>query len=286
MGGPRVAAMANTVLSGSVRSPAASPGPRDSRARVVLDWAASSDAGTCRNHNEDSWRVLEEHGLMVLADGMGGYSAGEVASAIAVDGVCAHVSDDPGAGAAADPCAELRRAISAANAAILAAAARRPECLGMGTTLVAAWVVGRRLHHAHVGDSRAYLLREGVLLRLTSDHSMRQAMVDAGVVGADSTRRAAFRGVLTRALGVESLVQADAGTVELEPGDRLLLCSDGLTDLVDDARIRAVLAGPDGCAAQARQLVAHALEAGGHDNVTAIVARPADAEASLLLGRA
>lgn len=285
MGGPRVAAMANTVLSGSVRSPAASPGPRDSRARVVLDWAASSDAGTCRNHNEDSWRVLEEHGLMVLADGMGGYSAGEVASAIAVDGVCAHVSDDPGAGAAADPCAELRRAISAANAAILAAAARRPECLGMGTTLVAAWVVGRRLHHAHVGDSRAYLLREGVLLRLTSDHSMRQAMVDAGVVGA--TRRAARRcGVLTRALGVESLVQADAGTVELEPGTGCCCAPTASPTSSTMPGSGPFSRGRDGCAAQARQLVAHALEAGGHDNVTAIVARPADAEASLLLGRA
>jgi protein phosphatase len=103
-------------------------------------------------------------------------------------------------------------------------------------------------------------------------------MVDAGVVDAESARHSAFRGVLTRALGVESLVQADAGSVELAPGDRVLLCSDGLTDLVDDARIRDVIAGPESCSAQARQLVAQALDAGGHDNVTAIVARLADPE--------
>jgi protein phosphatase len=245
---------------------------------LPFDAAAASDAGRSRGHNEDSWCVDPATGLLAVADGMGGYNAGEVASSLAVQSVAACLREDAAAvQGQGDDLDLLARAVEAANAAILALAARRPECLGMGTTVVLARLAGPRLSYAHVGDSRLYLMRGDRLARLTRDHSVGQAMIDAGIAESAQLRRATLGGVLTRALGVERTVQADFGVVEIEPGDVLLLCSDGLTDLVTDEAIAACLRRGSGAAGRAEALVRAALDAGGSDNVTAVVALPAEA---------
>jgi serine/threonine protein phosphatase PrpC len=259
-----------TAVSGWVRRHAEHP-------VQLIDWAGLSDPGCQRAHNEDSWRMVPEAGLMVLADGMGGYNAGEVASAVAVDSVAGFPFEDPSVEGSADPLEQLAAAFAGANSSIIAAAAGRPECLGMGSTLAVAWVAGSRLFHAHVGDSRVYLLRSGRLARLTRDHSVGQAMRDAGVAEQSSSVRASLRGVLTKALGVESSVEPDFGEVALEPGDRVLLCSDGISDLVPDAAIARQLARDEPVHAVAGGLVEAALKAGGADNATVVLAAFASA---------
>lgn len=237
---------------------------------LLFDWAAATDAGRIRTHNEDNWHFGESARLFTLADGMGGYNAGEVASAIAIEQVQAFVAAECEHGLAdADRPSVLERAITAANAAILAAAARRPECLGMGTTMVCAWLDEHQIRLAHVGDSRAYLLRDRKLTALTRDHSVGQAMVDAGV-GRSVNARQIMGGVLTRALGVEPVVQVESSVIRRRLGDRLLLCSDGLTDMLPEREIRLVMQRSDRAADCAQRLVAAALAAGGHDNVTAM----------------
>jgi PPM family protein phosphatase len=241
----------------------------------MLAWelACVSDAGHERAHNEDACAIDARNGLILLADGMGGYNAGEVASALAIEHASAvlrhHIRRELDLTAQADT---VRHAIAAANAAILAAAARRPECLGMGTTLVAASVGPRILNIGHVGDSRAYLYRSGHLARLTHDHSVGQAMIDAGVLDEQTVRLSTLRGVLTRALGVESRVDVDLCQIEWFDGDRLLFCSDGLTDMVGDSDIAAILAGESCAQAGAQRLTQAALDAGGHDNISVIIA--------------
>ncbi len=235
-----------------------------------LDWGAASDAGRSRTHNEDCWKEQAELGVFVLADGMGGYNAGEVASSIAVDAVVDFLAAASQQARLRDPSAGLIQAILRANEAILAAAARRPECLGMGTTVAAVAFVRDSAWFAHVGDSRVYLQRAGALVRLTRDHSVGQAMADAGLAG-DAAKTMAMGGVLTRALGVGVSVDPDVGHVGVADGDRLLLCSDGLTDLVAEESIRGLLGRREPADLVARLLIEAALDAGGLDNVTALV---------------
>lgn len=242
------------------------------QAMLAWDCASASDTGRERPHNEDAIYLNASSGLLLLADGMGGYNAGEVASRMAIeqarDTLIQMASDE----ADAPVTAALQRAFFEANAAILAAAARRPECLGMGTTLVGAVVHNHLVSFAHVGDSRLYLLRNRQLARLTHDHSVGQAMIDAGVLDERAARLSTLRGVLTRALGVEPAVDADAGQFEWQAGDRLLLCSDGLTDMIDDAQIASVMAAEGSALEIAGALVHAALDAGGHDNVSVVLA--------------
>ncbi|MGE0315621.1 MAG: Stp1/IreP family PP2C-type Ser/Thr phosphatase [Lautropia sp.] len=252
---------------------AAAGAGRGGSAAPIVQYAALSDIGSERPHNEDRWQVAPDSGLLVVADGMGGYRAGEVAAELAVQTVCQLVQDLLALGM--EPGEALARAIAAANDEIRDFAMANPECLGMGTTVICAIVAERRVHLAHVGDSRAYLLRDARLSRLTRDHSIGQQIVDAGRLSEHEVREFAARGILTRALGVEDAVQADAQTLDWREGDTLLLCSDGLTDPVDDTAIEALLlaqadAGPG---AQARALIGGALQAGGADNITAVVAR-------------
>lgn len=253
-----------------------------------LHWAVRSEAGPVRPHNEDACAALgfdrDAGALLVLADGMGGYHAGEVASRLAVDTIVAALQPELGqrrpAGEGAEP---LVAALAKANAAILSHAARRADCLGMGTTAVVALVRDGELVHAHVGDSRLYLQRGGRLRRLTRDHSLGEVLVNTGEAPGDAPQRAGLRGVLTRALGPEAIVQPDAGATTLLAGDWLVLCSDGLTDHVDDARIQAVLAQADRLDAHDRRaeaachaLVEAALADGGSDNVSVIALRVTD----------
>lgn len=256
-------------------------GRNNTQPSPMLHWdcVSASDRGHERSHNEDATCLNLLAGLMILADGMGGYNAGEVASALAIEHARDYLCQELPCGGA-DSCLTsnsrateaVSQAIAVANAAILAAAARRPECLGMGTTLVIAAVSTRCVTIGHVGDSRVYLLRSGHLSRLTHDHSVGQAMIDSGVLDEQAARLSTLRGVLTRALGVESAVDADISQLEWQNGDRLLLCSDGLTDMVRDSEIKAILEQAPDADEGSRTLIQAALDAGGHDNVSVVLA--------------
>ena len=241
-------------------------------AEAPVPWALVTDPGPARPHNEDRWRVCDATGVFALADGMGGYNAGEVASEIATRTVAELVGALRAAGLSnADA---LVRAVSAADAGIVEFAHTRPECLGMATTLVVASIHAGRLTVAHVGDSRAYLLRDGALQRLTRDHSIGQQMLDTGRMSESQVRRLPARGILTRALGIETEPPV-ADVVELDwlAGDLLLLCSDGLTDSLDDARIAAALDVPGtALGARASALIVAALEHGCTDDATVLLA--------------
>jgi PPM family protein phosphatase len=262
--------------------PSASRKPADGKASPgpAVHFAALSDVGSARPHNEDRWQVVPEHGLIIVADGMGGYNAGEVAAELAVQTACQLVPDLLVLGLA--PGEALVRGISASNDQIREYALGNPDCLGMGTTIVCAIVAAGQLHLAHIGDSRAYLFRDGQLRRLTRDHSIGQEIVESGKLSEAEVRELPARGILTRALGVEENVVCDSLSLDWLPGDTLVLCSDGLTDLVTDPIIEQLLvdAAPEGPGAQVRSLIGGALQAGGADNVTAVVVRAADGQPS------
>ena len=236
---------------------------------------AGTDVGRLRSGNEDSH--LRGRTVFAVADGLGGHQGGEVASAMAVEPLAAL---DGRAYADAREAAEaLAEAIGEANLAILRRARSDPELWGMGTTVTAAAVAGDRvLQLAHVGDSRAYLLRAGAPLRqLTTDHTVVQEAVARGLLTRQQAAVHPQRGVVTRAVGLDPQVPVDLPEpLELEPGDQVLLCSDGLTEVVDDEPIAAVLAsqadGDDAC----RALIAAANQGGGPDNVTVVLLRAAD----------
>ncbi len=237
-----------------------------------LRYAALSDTGLVRPHNEDRWGAVDDEGLFVVADGMGGYNAGEIAAELAVRTACERIRQTNGGAAVLN--AAMQSALERCNHEIRVYAAAHPDCLGMGTTIIVCVIRGDRLHVAHIGDSRAYLLRDGLLRRVTRDHSIGQQITDSGALTEDQVRHLPGRGILTRALGVEESVASEINVFDWQPRDTLLLCSDGLTDVVPDQQIEQLLiasaaGGPDG---QARVLVEAALKAGGCDNVTALVA--------------
>jgi serine/threonine protein phosphatase PrpC len=248
---------------------------------VVVYACALCDAGHSRPDNEDRVHADERTGLLIVADGMGGHAGGEVASAIAVDVIRSRTSRAlrGSAGSPADAGgleARLVAAIRQADRAIRDRAGEEPGLAGMGTTVVAAIAHGERVVIAHVGDSPAYLLHDGELTRLTEDHTLVAGLVRAGRLTPRQARTHRFRNVLTRNLGSGTRPLAvDVRSIAWVPPDRLLLCSDGLSSAVTDARIRAVMirAGLDLDAA-CRRLVAAANEAGGRDNISVIVATP------------
>jgi PPM family protein phosphatase len=240
----------------------------------VTDRAVVTQTGNVRRTNEDAHLIREP--LFVVADGMGGAQAGELASRMAADEFS---SLDL---AAADGEGTLREVITRANGRIIERARNDPGAAGMGTTVTAALVqAGGRVAFAHVGDSRAYLLRGGALQRLSEDHSLVGELMRAGQLSEAEAEVHPQRSVITRALGADPNVEVDTFTLQGEPGDVVLLCSDGLNTMVDDASIGRIMADGGGAEATARQLVRAALAAGGEDNVTALVFRlDADDEAT------
>ncbi len=245
---------------------------------LVLEAAGTTHVGLVRAHNEDSLRLEGETGVFVLSDGMGGYNAGEVASAIAVETVVKELAEfkrnidilhDP------DPVTALAEAIEHANRKIIETGALRPECLGMGATIVATFLMEVKIWFAHVGDSRLYRLRGDELTQLTRDHSVGQEMRDAGVLTKEQARHYQGRGILTRALGVEPDVRPDVCCSDLQSGDVYVMCSDGLSDMVDDEHIGTMIRERRNTSCQniAAGLQQLALEGGGNDNVTALVIR-------------
>ncbi len=234
----------------------------DAGATTTLAWGARTDVGCVRAHNEDSYLVQSP--LFCVCDGMGGHAAGEVASSIAVETIARmapHTAD----------AAMLASAVEAANAAVIEAAAHGRGKPGMGCTATTAYIDGHSLAIAHVGDSRAYLLHEGTLIRVTHDHSFVEELVDAGEITADEARVHPNRSVITRALGSDPAMYADHFMLNIDQGDRLVLCSDGLSGMVPDREIERVATESETPQLAADNLVDAALAAGGADNVTVVV---------------
>ena len=229
----------------------------------VTKFGSRTDVGTVREQNEDS--LVVQPPLFVVADGMGGHAAGEVASEIAVHTIAELAPAHADAEA-------LGRAVEEANRDIITAAVSGEGREGMGTTVTAAILERNRLVLAQVGDSRAYLLHNGELTQLTRDHSLMANMIEAGQITPEEARFHPNRSVITRALGNDPDTVPDLYEINVEDGDRLLLCSDGLYSMLEDDEIAAVMrraADPQRCAST---LVNGAIAAGGHDNVTVIVA--------------
>jgi protein phosphatase len=249
---------------------------------AALEIATRSDPGRVRPHNEDSVFADAALGFAVLADGMGGYNAGEVASGMATAPLGAELAkafaergpDEIEADGQCWASVALAGAIVRTNVAIHLAAESQPQYSGMGTTLVAALFHDNRLTVAHIGDSRLYRLRGDKLAQLTRDHSLLQEQVDDGIITAEQARLAKNRNLVTRALGVDPTVEIEVNDHEARAGDVFLLCSDGLTDMIDDGAIASTLssfsAQPGQCAIR---LVDMANEHGGRDNVSVIVVR-------------
>lgn len=234
----------------------------DAGTTTSLMWGARSDVGCVRNHNEDSYLVASP--LFAVCDGMGGHAAGEVASSIAVETIAKTAPHT------ADP-ALLGAAIEAANAAVIEAALNGLGKPGMGCTATAAYIEGNTIAIAHVGDSRAYLLHEGTLIRVTRDHSYVEELVDAGEITADEARVHPNRSVITRALGSDPTMYADHFSLNIEEGDRLILCSDGLSSMIPDGEIENIATQSSTAQICTDNLVDAALAAGGSDNCTVVV---------------
>jgi len=243
-----------------------------------------SDVGRVRTNNEDSFQILDSVHLFVLSDGMGGEAHGEVASAMAVETIvkyCTEVKGDSDITLTevaapvqfTEKTKQLQRAVQQANLNIYESARKNQAQRGMGATVTTAWVNEGKLSIAHVGDSRAYLLRTGNLQQLTSDHSLVAEQVRRGIITPQQAEESEMQSVLLRALGAHADVEVDIDEVGIYSGDVLLLCSDGLTRMVTEPEIAGALQSETDPATAAQKLVDLANESGGQDNVTVIVAR-------------
>lgn len=247
---------------------------------------AKSDTGCVREHNEDNFGFDAEMGLTVLADGMGGYKAGEVASAIAITSLVHTVKQIKGSkeeveldGRQDMESAILHRALHHANQQVYDTAHDSQDCLGMGTTVSAAWFHDGKVSIAHIGDSRIYRYRDYRLELLTTDHTVVQELVDHGFYTLEEARASEQRNIVTRALGIDPSVEIDLYDYDVRTGDMYLLCSDGLTDMVDDLDVANILRRSSTDLEYGTvELVNKALSNGGKDNVTVIVVRIDDSK--------
>ena len=241
---------------------------------LVLRYAVRSDVGLLREGNEDS--AYAGPRLLAVADGMGGHAAGEVASSLTIASMAKLDSEPPGG----DMLAELAAAVAAANTRLQEMIIANPAVEGMGTTLTALFWSDGHAAVCHIGDSRGYLLREGELYQITHDHTLVQSLVDEGRISADDVSTHPQRSLLLRALDGRSVAEPDLSVHDAQPGDRYLLCSDGLSGVVSDETLRETLATIEDPEAVTRQLIELALHGGGPDNITCIVADVVDTAAS------
>lgn len=242
--------------------------------------AVLSDVGVKRAHNEDSYLVNPQLGLFVVADGMGGHAGGETASRVAVSTIEQEIVAAHGAKAAAftvpgpladSPLAEVvRDAMEAACAAVYHAARANPGLEGMGTTSVALLLADDKVFAGHVGDSRFYMVRGDHIQQISEDHSLVHEQVKAGILTAEQAKTSRFKNIITRSIGFEEDVLVDVLGVDLEVGDKLLLCSDGLSNLVEDYEMREILRTVS-LDEVPRKLVELANARGGDDNITVVV---------------
>ena len=250
----------------------------------IIEVANISDTGQKRPHNEDSAVTDSVLGLAVVADGMGGYKAGEVASAIAAQLILNEVRagiagpvPNPAVGNSGLSRATMviRDAVSKANAEVFRTAQEVPQCQGMGTTVVVVFYHGNKVSIAHVGDSRVYRLRGNEFKQITRDHSLIQELIDRGFFTPEEAAENTPKNLVTRALGIEQTVEVDIQEQDLEAGEIYLLCSDGLNDMVDDEEIHLTLSKYSANLVQAAtELVRLANEKGGKDNVSVVLIRP------------
>ncbi|MEO1766009.1 PP2C family protein-serine/threonine phosphatase [Thiobacter aerophilum] len=245
--------------------------------RNALTIASLSDAGLVRNFNEDSVAVDEDIGLVVVADGMGGYKAGDVAAGMATMIVGNELKAQLGEGRSnGNPVSAeaIRAAVNRANQSIYHAAHNRAQFQGMGATLVMALFHDDMVAIAHAGDSRAYRLRHDKLEQLTVDHSLLQEQLEMGLISAEDARVSHNRNLVTRALGVNQNIVVDVRQERALPGDIYLLCTDGLNDMVDDADIElAMVSLQENIPLLVKQLVIMANDNGGHDNISVAAIR-------------
>jgi len=244
---------------------------------MIYDLCSQSDPGLTRNNNEDALAFEAATGLCILADGMGGYNAGEVASSMAVTFIKSEMSHWLSEAGRQATAREVRRALEVcvenANHSIFNAAHSNAELAGMGTTLVVGVFQDSRLLLGHVGDSRCYRLRGTAFQQITKDHSLIQEQLDAGLITPEQAFTSVNRNLVTRALGIEDMTLVEVNEHRVEAGDLYLMCSDGLSDMVTDAGIAAIVRGGGGTLAhKARQLIDAANGAGGRDNISVLLA--------------
>ncbi len=277
--------------SSAVAAPGgAGPVPLRSDAASLWEWAAATDVGRVRDHNEDRFAARPDLGLFMVCDGMGGHSAGEVAAELAVavtaeflertardpDATWPHRAE-PGQG---DEAGRLEVALRWANERIRAEAKRESAKSNMGTTVVAALLSPERSFIAHAGDSRAYLFRDGALRPVTSDHSLLEEFIRRSHPSAEAIRAFPYKNVVTRALGPAANVEIECSALDLRPGDLLLLCCDGLHGMVEDPAIAGILGGGSSLTESCSRLVDAANAAGGVDNVTVVLVRRLDSDSA------
>lgn len=244
---------------------------------MIYEICTQTDVGLSRTNNEDAVSFDPSTQLCILADGMGGYNAGEIASGMAV----AFIKSEMGrwlsqAGRYANS-KEMRRVmeicVENANHSIFNAANSNPEYTGMGTTLVVGVFQDERLLLGHIGDSRCYRLRGTEFQQITKDHSLLQEQIDAGLITPEQALTALNKNLVTRALGVEDSVMVEIHEHRTELGDIYLMCSDGLSDMIRDAAIACIMLGGGALEQKARRLIAAANEAGGRDNISVLLAQ-------------
>jgi serine/threonine protein phosphatase PrpC len=251
-----------------------------------------TDTGQVREHNEDAflladlasgarwedasiarWPVAKRGVLLAVSDGMGGAKAGEVASAISLEALCEGMFNARASGADKDDATRLRHVIERASRAVREAASR-PDRRGMGATLTAVLVTPSVAYVAQIGDSRAYLFRDGTICQVTHDQSYVQMLVDAGAISAEAAEHSPHKNLILQVMGQQEDVDVALGSLDFRAGDRLLLCSDGLTNMVTDEKIREIVSSGDPLDVVCTKLVDQANSAGGDDNITVVVAEP------------
>lgn len=242
-----------------------------------FEFYSQTDTGRIRSNNEDAVAVDERCAVAVLADGMGGYAAGEVASNMACDFIKSEMVRWLQEAAALASDADVKRAmdicVDNANQAIFSAANSNPTYAGMGTTLVVAVFRSGRMLMGHIGDSRGYRFRQGVLKQITKDHSLLQEQIDAGVLTPEQAQYAVNKNLVTRALGVEDMVVLETHQHDVLPGDVFLMCSDGLSDMLRDSQIAEIMAAHSRLSDIGQALVMAANDAGGRDNIAVVLVR-------------
>ena len=241
-----------------------------------MKFAARTDIGKCRTLNEDLYFVDEDSGLFVVADGVGGHDSGDVASRIAVTAFQEWA--DEVANPDTSPSGKLttlKELTKEANHRVYTNSLTRDSSSGMGTTLIGGFITSSELIYTHVGDSRLYILRDGVLNQITTDHSLVQTLVDSGHLSPQEARVHPRRNIIDRAIGFEPVVDLDCEICPLNPDDTVLACTDGLHDMiVDDVEIAQIITSAADLDAASCGLIDKALEYGGKDNVTLVLAAP------------
>lgn len=245
---------------------------------VKVRYFGKSDAGLVRENNEDAFLIDSELSFAALADGMGGAAAGELASGFFVNSALEAFSQR-GQGGSDDCLIVLKQSFELANRKILDHAFENPEDKGLGCTAELLTFSNSGFALAHIGDSRTYLFRGNELKRLTQDHSLVQELVDRGAIKPEEARNHKMRHVILRAVGHEENIDVQFNQGEVFPGDLFLLCSDGLTDMIEDEQIRDILSLPLEIGESAQKLIDAAMEMGGHDNVTVVLCEVVERDA-------